>query len=345
MLWFVGMGLAGAGSIPADAKNVIEQAEMVYLEGFTSIVTESDERALEEMAGGKIIPARRWMVEDGKEILDNARTKKVVLVSYGDPYTATTHIELRTRAAELNIPTGSIHAASILASAVGECGLHHYKMGRTATVTRDPRAASTPYRIIYENLVSGSHTVLLLEYDQDGGFFLDPGDALGLLIEYEKEQRRGVITDELFAVIASRIGMKGQSIVAGRISSLKGYDFGAPPHAVIIPGGLHFTESEALSASAKCLDAPSDNSERMPSIPQQMVKKYVPMVRDAMKTIEALEDNPPEYGHVLENAGHYLRDAEEFMGKGEGELAVLSVGYADGLVDALRMARGIDRVQ
>ena len=38
----------------------------------------------------------------------------------------------------------------------------------------------------------------------------------------------------------------------------------------------------------------------------------------------------------------YINDAENFLKQGKDENAVLSIGYADGLVDALRMAKGID---
>ena len=39
---------------------------------------------------------------------------------------------------------------------------------------------------------------------------------------------------------------------------------------------------------------------------------------------------------LLENAEYYLDDAIQFLRQGRMELAVLSVGYADGLVDALK---------
>ena len=40
----------------------------------------------------------------------------------------------------------------------------------------------------------GNHTVLLLEYNQDKDFFLDPKDALSGLLETEKGQKRKVIS-------------------------------------------------------------------------------------------------------------------------------------------------------
>jgi diphthine synthase len=45
---------------------------------------------------------------------------------------------------------------------------------------------------------------------------------------------------------------------------------------------------------------------------------------------------------VLENAELYIKDAEKFLAEGKDEVAILSIGYADGLVDALRIAKGLE---
>jgi len=39
---------------------------------------------------------------------------------------------------------------------------------------------------------------------------------------------------------------------------------------------------------------------------------------------------------MLDNAEYYVDDAINFMDQGKNELAVLSIGYADGLVDCLK---------
>jgi hypothetical protein len=45
---------------------------------------------------------------------------------------------------------------------------------------------------------------------------------------------------------------------------------------------------------------------------------------------------------TLENAECYIADAEGFLRQGKFELAVLSIGYAEGLIDALRYQKGIN---
>ena len=61
-----------------------------------------------------------------------------------------------------------------------------------------------------------------------------------------------------------------------------------------------------------------------------------------MKKIAPNYKNSKEFQSVLENAELYIRDAERFLEEGKDEVAILSIGYADGLVDALRIAKGIE---
>jgi len=342
MLWFVGLGISGFKSIPNEALDILSNADMVYLEQFTSPIGESDLTKIKNAVNGEFKEGKRWLVEDGNEILKNAKKKKVVLLSYGDPYIATTHIELRTRAIEEKIKTHSIHASSSLTSMIGECGLHFYKIGRIATIMSEMKSLTTPYYVIYKNIIEENHTILLLEYNQDKGFFLDPKDALNGLLETEKGQLRKVISPSTFVIVASRIGFKDQRVISGKISRLKEKDFGRPPHTVIIPGRLHFTESDALKILGECIDEPYDNSEKTKKISNQMMEKYVPMVREALEEIIPHYKNQKEFQVILENAKLYMQDAEKFLEDGQDEVAILSIGYADGLVDALRLAKGLD---
>jgi len=342
MLWFVGLGISGAKSIPHEALEVLSKADIVYLEQFTSPIGKSDLAKIKKMTNGEFKAAKRWLVEDGNEILKKAKRKKVVLLSYGDPYIATTHIELRTRAIQEKIKTHSIHASSSLTSMIGECGLQFYKVGKIATIMSEMNSLTTPYYVIYKNIIEGNHTVLLLEYNQDKDFFLDPKVALLGLIETEKGQKRNVIDYSTYAIVASRIGFKDQSIISGKISSLKKVNFGKPPHTVIIPGRLHFTESDALKKLGNCIDEPFDNSDKTKKISVQMMKKYVPMVREALEEVEPLYKDKKEFQTVLENARLYIQDAQTFLEDGQDEVAILSIGYADGLVDALRLAMGLN---
>jgi len=342
MLWITGLGISGIESISIETQKLLKNADIVYLEQFTSPVTKLESNKIRKLVKGEFKIAKRWMVEDGKEILKNSKKKKVVLLTYGDPYIATTHIELRTRAIQEKIKTKTIHAASSITALVGECGLHYYKIGRIVTVMNDPKTLTTPYYVTYSNALAGNHTVLLLEYNQDEGFFLEPVNALSDLLSTEKEQKRKIISPSTFVIIASRIGFKNQAITAGKISNLIKKNFGKPPHTIIIPGQLHFTESDALKVFVNCIDEPFDNSKNIKKISEQMLEKYVPMIRKAVEEIAPHYKNSKEFQEVLENAESYIQDAEKFLEQGKDEVAVLSIGYADGLVDALRIVKGLN---
>jgi len=342
MLWFVGLGISGTRSIPIEVVKIIQEADFVYLEAFTSPISKQHEDEIKNMVNGSFKIAKRWLVEDGQEILKMSKSSTAVLLSYGDPYVATTHIELRTRAKLENIETNTIHSASAITSMVGEAGLQFYKVGRMVTIMNEKKSTITPYTAIFKNLTQGLHSIILLEYNHDENYFLDPKDAISNLLDVEKEQKRNVLNNDTFAIIASRIGFETQKIISGKFSNLLKVDFGEPPHSIIITGKLHFTESDAINVLTECLDKPSDNSTRIKSTSVQMIEKYVPMVRKALEEIRPLYNDTKEFQEVFENAKLYINDAENFLEQGKDENAVLSIGYADGLVDALRIAKGID---
>jgi len=342
MLWFVGLGISGTQSIPIEVVKIIQKADFVYLEAFTSPISKQHEDKIKNMVNGSFKIAKRWLVEDGQEILKASKSSTVVLLSYGDPYVATTHIELRTRAKLEKIETNTIHSASAITSMIGESGLQFYKVGRIVTIMNEKKSIITPYTAIFKNLIQGLHSVILLEYNQDENYFLDPKDAISSLMDVEKEQKRNVVNNDTFAIVASRIGFETQKITSGKFSNLLKVDFGEPPHTIIITGKLHFTESDAINVLTECLDKPSDNSTRIKSTSEQMIEKYVPMVRKALEEIRPLYNDTKEFQEVFENAELYINDAENFLKQGKDENAVLSIGYADGLVDALRIAKGID---
>jgi len=342
MLWFVGLGVSGEESIPIEVVKVIQNADTVYLESFTSPIYKQHEEKIKSLTNGNFKIAKRWLVEDGQEILRTAKDSNVILLSYGDPYIATTHIELRTRAKLEKIETKTIHSASAITSMVGESGLQFYKIGRIVTIMNEKKSLLTPYTTIFKNLLQGLHTILLLEYNEAENYFLNPKNAISYLLEIEKEQKRNVVNENTFAVVASRIGFKTQMITSGKFSNLLKINFGEPPHSIIITGKLHFTESDAIKALTECLDSPLDNSNEIKSISIQMIEKYVPMVREALEEVKPFYNNAKEFQEILQNAELYINDAENFLKQGKDENAVLSIGYADGLIDALRIAKGIE---
>jgi len=213
MLWFVGLGISGTLSIPIEVVKIIQKADFVYLESFTSPIYKQQEEEIKNIVSGSFKIAKRWLVEDGQEILKASKSSTVVLLSYGDPYVATTHIELRTRAKLEKIETNTIHSASVITSMIGEAGLQFYKVGRIVTIMNEKKSIITPYTAIFKNLTQGLHSIILLEYNHDENYLLDPKDAITTILDVEKEQKRDVLSNDTFAIIASRIGFETQKII------------------------------------------------------------------------------------------------------------------------------------
>jgi diphthine synthase len=348
MLWFVGTGVNGYRGLSLAALDALKKCDTVYVERFTSALSDTDLQGLNSLLDREVTPVQRWFVEDGREILEAARTKEVALVTYGDPFVATTHGELRSRAARNSVKTAVLHSASGIASIMGEAGLHAYKFGRMVTMMSEPQSAVSVYNTIFENLLAGSHTLILTEYSHDESkepFFLDPASVFRMLLDVERDQKHQIFSSNTFTVVASRVGMADQRIVSGRVGSLTKVNFGAGPHSVIVTGSLHFTESEALAALTESIDGPADNSQNIKRISVQMVERYAPKAKQAvqqMRDIVRQDANNKGMFEVLDNAEYYIADAERFLRQAKFELAVLSVGYAEGLVDALRFQKGIN---
>ncbi len=135
-------------------------------------------------------------------------------------------------------------------------------------------------------------------------------------------------------VVLSRAGTERQNIVGGSFEELRSLDFGEPPHVAIIPGKMHFSEVESLASV--CGIEPSrilDNTASVRRTAQVLVPKYVEKAKKALGT--ARGSLTKDYDELFENAELYIRDAESFLANGQDELAMLSVGYAEGLIDSL----------
>ncbi len=342
MLLLVGLGIHGYADLSAKMIDSLLNIKNIYVEKYTSPTPESEMDGLKRMLNKDVEVVPRWFVEDGRKILQLAKDGDVALLVYGDPLIATTHMDLRVRAEKGGIMTRVLHSSSSITSIIGECGLHIYKIGRIITLTSETQSIANIYYTVHSNLLSGNHTLILLEYNEDKNLFLKPNDALKILLESEAGQKNGVFSDETFVIVASRVGAEDQAIVSGKIRSLLETSFGSQPHSLIVTGKLHFTESEALGVLTKLLDEPTDNSKNIVRIAEQMITKYVPKARKALEHARNLVNNETGFSDIFQNAEYYISDAEGFMKQSKLELAVLSIGYAEGLIDAIRFLKGVN---
>jgi diphthine synthase len=351
MLWIIGIGINGYRGISTEALEVLEKCDKIYLERFTSPLSDNDIRSLNILIAKNshdhdiIIPVQRWFIEDGRELIEQSKFKNIALLTYGDPLIATTFTELHVRAVKKSIKVKIIHAASGITSLIGESGLHIYKFGRTVTMMSGFQSYLSVHNAILNNLLAGNHTLVLTEYanNNDKLFFLDPSYFFERMLQAEEDTRYGAFSQDTFVIVASRVGTDQQRIESGKVKSLINKDYGTGPHSIIVTASLHFTELDAVKSLTVNLDEPVDNTARIQNLSVNMIGKYAPeakqQVNQMKSKINAVPHIPSTNGRIeiLDNAEYYIDDAERFMKQGKFELAILSMGYAEGLIDALRM--------
>ena len=186
-----------------------------------------------------------------------------------------------------------------------------------------------------------------LKSNNNKPFYLPPKKVFELLLERENELKLMSLSENSFVIVASQIGIDNSKLICGRIKSLLNFQFNIGFNSIIIPGDLHFTEIDSLKNLTIILDDPIDNSIIVDRLSNRMLKKYIPNTKKALSNLIELIKNEQiiskkEYSVVLENAENYLFDAEHFYKQGRLELAILSIGYAEGLIDSIRFQKGMN---
>ena len=231
MFYLVGLGL-DIDCWNRETEELVGSADSVYIENYT-VEFPYDLKDLEKKFGKVLILADRDGVESLK-VLEDADKKDVVLLVYGSPLTATTHITLLQEAKKRGIDYKVIFNASIF-DAVAETGLQLYKFGKIASM---PGFEADSYiDIIKENEGIGAHTLILVDIG------MSFGDALEKL---KKDSKKNGISLEKI-IVCSRLGTKCSRILWDEIKKLGNESIGNP-FCFIIPGKLHFVEEEFLES-------------------------------------------------------------------------------------------------
>ncbi len=250
-LVFIGLGLHDEKGVTLRGLEEARAADVVFAERYTAPVASASLEALGKLVGKEIRTLTRTQVEDGREVLEAAARRRVAFLVPGDPMAATTHVDLRLRAAAAKIPTRIVHGVSILTAAAGALGLQVYKFGRTTTVPFSAPAftPASPVEAILSNRRAGLHTLVLLDLREDGTT-LDPRDAIRSLRDMAASVGTSDLGPSTLTCVLSRVGSPDIHAVAGPMADLAERDLGPPPHSLVIPGTLHFLEKEALVAFA-----------------------------------------------------------------------------------------------
>ena len=248
MLTIAGLGVYDKGDIPLNVVEAAEEADEILAETYTNIY-HSSLKELEEVLYRKIKPVKRNDLEEGAAgIAGRSVDSNILVLVPGDPLSATTHTHLILEARKIQADYRVIHASSIF-TAVAETGLQLYKFGKTTTLAypQENYEPTSPYDVITDNQSLGLHTLILLDVKMEEDKYMSVNEALRVLLKMEKTKQKGLFTEKTYILACARLGADDSKVKYGKISGLKDKVFGDPPHCLVLPGELHFTEKEMLA--------------------------------------------------------------------------------------------------
>ncbi|MBL7051871.1 MAG: diphthine synthase [Nanoarchaeota archaeon] len=231
MLNIIGIGLNDEKDVSVKGLELIHSSDFIYLENYTSKLKCSLED-LEKFYAKKVILVEREFVEDGKEMIEKAKTQNVSLLIIGDVFSATTHISLYQDALDSKLEINIINNASVL-NAIGITGLSLYKFGKTTSISFHD--SEVPIKVIKDN--RPLHTLCLLDLTPKEDRFMEASEAIARLISQG-------LDPETKVVVCSQLGSKNPTIIYSQAKDVK--PLNKYPQCLIVPGDLHFIEEEFL---------------------------------------------------------------------------------------------------
>ncbi len=230
MLYIIGLGLNEKG-ISKEGMLALEKCHKVYLEDYTVDFPYDIE---ELKLGKKIIPIGRSEVESNR-LIKEAKGRRIVLLVYGSPLFATTHMSLILDAQAQKIDVKVIYSTSVF-DAIAETGLQLYKFGKIASMPLKEDADFLKY--VKENLSIKAHSLILIDI---GMGFKKAIEKLEKAIEKDK-----IKVDKI--VVCSRLGTDNSMVLYNTLNEVKQRELDIQaPFCFILPGELHFLEKEGLN--------------------------------------------------------------------------------------------------
>jgi len=335
-LTLISIGLTDHTDMSQRALQAARGCDTLYAELYTMIL-DTDAHRLSEAIGRSVEELPRGRLEEGSStLIEEAQRTNVGVLVGGDALTATTHISLLLEAAKSGVRTRVVHGSSIL-TAVAETGLSPYKFGRTVTLPLPEKAPpDTVLSTLRENREHGLHTLVLLDLDTVNREAHTINMAIRILLDADQPE---TFNGDTLTVGVARLGWKDQEIRADSAGNLAGHDFEEPPHALIVPGRLHFHESEALRTIAGCPDEALEGHSPVGEL-DRLIEKYSESCRKVI--LELDPKNLPrtitseDVKALTEHAANYLDDGEYYQAERKAT-ALASVSYAEGILDALRL--------
>ncbi len=233
MLYIIGLGL-NEKSISQEGLKIIKKCKKIYFENYTVDFPYSV-KILEKNIKKKIILAGRDFVESEK-LIKEAKKENIVLLIYGSPLTATTHITLIQEAKKNKVKYEIVYNASVF-DAIAETGLQIYKFGKITSMPKWTKSfkPTSFMEIVKQNNIIDAHSLILVDIG------LESKDAMRELEISAKEHE--IKLDKM--IICSRLGTKDSKIFYKNLENIKNLNV-KKPYCIIIPSRLHFVEQEVL---------------------------------------------------------------------------------------------------
>jgi diphthine synthase len=248
MFYLIGIGLKPE-HVTAEAISAAKKCEKIFSEEYTSEYCEGALAELEKKIGGKKIKTlSREAVEIGFDFSSElVKKKNVGLLVFGNPLTATTHIQLLIDAKEKKVETKVIPGISVT-NLITKSGLDEYRFGRTVTICYhsenfEPDAF---YEQIKQNQSIGLHTLCLLDIKKDGKEKRLMNCAEGIaVLEKIANGKNEKISWNYVALLA--LGAEKEKIIAGKEEIENARETKKLfPQSLIVCGKLTEKEKEAL---------------------------------------------------------------------------------------------------
>ncbi len=245
MLYIIGIGLKPK-HLSLEALEVAKNCAAVFLETYTSKYSEGTIEELSKIIDRRIVQLKREQVENSELILSQANKENIALLVFGNPMTATTHIQLLIDAKKEGIKTEVIPCVSI-SDYLGKTGLSSYRFGRTATIVlpEENYAPESFYDQIAENKKNNLHSLCLLDIKEDGRL-MSVNEALAVLEKIEKKKGNNLIKESVLVVLCGA-GNRNEIIKAGNFNEIKRSGYDVFPQSLIVCAKLNEKEKEALS--------------------------------------------------------------------------------------------------
>ncbi|MEM1758805.1 MAG: diphthine synthase [Acidilobaceae archaeon] len=247
------------GSFTRDLLEALEDADTIYVETYTMPSSSWVLHALNKWISKVRITSRKLVEENSRLLIEEAKSRLIVVLSTGDPLIATTHQALLAEAISAGVEVRYIPGVSGVCIAKAFSGLQYYRFGRTTTIP-GPWRGFKPYSIlafIYGNLCIDLHTLLLLDISDDGTQ-LKPQEGARTIIEVEVEAEsvigyKGTLRNTPALVLEATGTPQGRIIPFNSLEELMSSNLHIrEPSSIAIPAPLNKTEKwilEALSRS------------------------------------------------------------------------------------------------